>query len=80
MGKKGKRKQRTVGGAGSSGVVGTTKFTASTSGLEDVYFTWGTAKDAAKFEDTASMQKSHYLWLFSQLANVAHEVRYVFLF
>ena len=54
MGKKGKRKQRTVGGAGSSGGAASTKFTAPTSGLEDVYFTWGTTKDAAKFEDTVS--------------------------
>ena len=30
----------------------TPKITAPTSGLEDVYFMWGTAKDAAKFKDT----------------------------
>ena len=59
MGKKGKRKQRTVGGAGSSGGAGTTKFTAPTSGLEDVYFTWDTAKDAAKFDDTVSKLARH---------------------
>ena len=52
MGKKGKRRQRGVGGAGSP--AGTTKFTAPTSGLEDVFFAWDTAKDAAKFEDTVS--------------------------
>ena len=57
MGKKGKRRQRAVGGAGSP--AGTMKFTAPTSGLEDVYFTWGTAKDAAKFEDTASKLAQH---------------------
>ena len=56
MGKKYKRKQRAVGGAGSPGGAGTgtTKFTAPTSGIEDVFFTWGTAKDAAKFKDTVS--------------------------
>ena len=35
------------------------KFTAPMSGLEDVYFTWGTAKDAAKFEDTVSQLARH---------------------
>ena len=57
MGKKGKRRQRAVGGAGSP--AGTTKFTAPTSGLEDVCFTWGTAKDAAKFKDTVSKLARH---------------------
>ena len=57
MGKKGKMRQRAVGGAGSP--AGTTKFTAPTSGLEDVFFTWGTAKDAAKFEDTVSKLARH---------------------
>ena len=60
MGKKRNRKQRTVDGAGGSGGADTTKkFTAPTSGLEDVYFTWGTAKDAAKFEDTVSKLTRH---------------------
>ena len=59
LGKKNKRKQRTVGGAGDSGGAGTMKFTTSTSGLEDVYFMWVTAKDAAKFEDTASKLARH---------------------
>ena len=57
MGKKGKRRQRAVGGAGSP--AGTTKFTAPTSGLEDVFFTWDTAKDAAKLEDTVSKLAGH---------------------
>ena len=52
MGKKFKRRQWAVGGAGSP--ADTTKFTAPTSGLEDVCFAWGTTKDAAKFEDTLS--------------------------
>ena len=59
MGTKNKRKQRTIGGVGGSGGAGTTKFTAPTLGLEDVYFTWGTAKDAAKFEDTVSKLARH---------------------
>ena len=54
MGKKFKRRQRAIGGTGSPGGAGNTKFTAPTSGLEDVYFTWGTAKDAVKFEDTVN--------------------------
>ena len=59
MGKKNKRKQRTVGGAGGPGGAGTMKFTAPMSGLEDVYFTWGTAKDVAKFEDTVGKLARH---------------------
>ena len=35
------------------------KFTAPTLGLEDVYFTWDTTKDAAKFEDTVSKLARH---------------------
>ena len=58
MGKRTKRKQRAAGGTGSlSGP--TTKFTAPTSGLEDVFFTWGTTKEAAKFEDTVSKLAQH---------------------
>ena len=59
MRKKAKRRQRAVDGAGRSGGAGTTKFTAPTLGLEDVFFTWGTAKDAAKLEDTASKLARH---------------------
>ena len=51
MGKKGKRRQRTVGGAGSSGGAGTTKFTAPTPGLEDVIFTWGASVITSSAED-----------------------------
>ena len=58
-GKKYKRKQRAVGRTGSPGGAVTTKFTAPTLGLEDVFFTWGTAKDAAKFEDTVSKLARH---------------------
>ena len=59
MGKRFKRMQRAAGGTGSSGGAGTVKFTAPTSGLEDVFFTWGTAKDTAKFEDTVSKLARH---------------------
>ena len=58
MGKRAKRKQRAAGGTGSLSAT-TVKFTAPTSGLEDVFFTWGTAKDAAKLEDTASKLARH---------------------
>ena len=59
MGKKFKRRQRAVDRAGSPGGAGATKFTAPTSELEDVFYTWGTAKGAAKFEDTASKLAMH---------------------
>ena len=59
MGKKFKRRERAVGGAGSPGGASTTKFTAPTSGLEDVFFVRGTAKDAAKFENTVSKLARH---------------------
>ena len=59
MGKKSKRKQRSVVGAGGSDCAGTKKCTALTSGLEDVCFTWDAAKDAAKFEDTVSKLARH---------------------
>ena len=59
MGKKSKRKQQSVVGAGGSDCVGTREFTTLTSGLEDVYFTWGTAKDAEKIEDTVSKLARH---------------------
>ena len=57
MGKRFKRRQRVVDGAGSP--TGNTKFTAPTSGLEDVFFTWSTAKDTAKFKDTVSKLARH---------------------
>ena len=57
MGKKFKRRQRAVGGTGIP--AGTTEFTAPTSGLEDVFFTRGTAKDTAKFENTVSKLARH---------------------
>ena len=59
MGKKNKRKQRIIGGAGGSGGAGIMKFTAPMSRLEYVYFTWVTAKDAIKFEDAVSKLARH---------------------
>ena len=53
MGKKKGKKNARRNGTG-TGAAAPREFTAPTSGLEDVYFTWGTAKDAAKFEDTVS--------------------------
>ena len=52
MGKKGKKTARQNGTR--RGAVAPRKFTTPTPGLKDVHFTWGTAKDAAKFEDTVS--------------------------
>ena len=55
MGKRVRRtRQRNAAGSGGSGAATPKKFTAPTPGLEDVIFSWGTAKDAAKFEDTVS--------------------------
>ena len=54
------------------------KFTAPTSGLEDVYFTWGAAKDAAKFEDTTSKLARHVgtsPWPQSSVASKAMSTR-----
>ena len=59
MGKKFERQQRAIGRAGSLDGAATTKFISPTSGLEDVFFTWGTTKDAAKFEDTVSKLSWH---------------------
>ena len=53
MGKK-KGKKNTRRNGTRTGAAAHREFTAPTPGLEDVYFTWGTAKDAAKFEDTVS--------------------------
>ena len=61
MGKKVRRtRQRTTAGSGGSGAATPKKFTAPTPGLEYVFFTWGTAKDAAKFKDTVS-QLARYM-------------------
>ena len=77
MGKKYKRKHRAVDGAGSPGGFGTTTFMAPTSGLEDVFFAWGTAKDVAKFKDTVSKLARHVgtsPWLQSLVASKAMSI------
>jgi hypothetical protein len=51
IGKKGKKNQRRSGGSGGSNAATPKKFTAPTLGLEDVIFTWGTAKDATRFKE-----------------------------
>ena len=60
--------------SGGSGGATLKKFTAPTPGLEDVFFTWGTAKDAAKFEDMVS-QLANYVgtrnWTKSSVASKA---------
>ena len=60
MGKnKNKKGKRRTSGVGRAAAATTKKFTAPTQGLEDVYFSWGTAKDAAKFEETVSALARH---------------------
>ena len=55
MGKKARRtRQRNTAGSGGSSAATPKKFTAPTPGFEDVIFTWGTVKDAARFEETVS--------------------------
>ena len=66
-------KQRKAGSGGSSATA-PEKFTAPTPGLEDVFFTWGTAKDAVKFEGTVSALAPHIKtqpWKYSLLASKA---------
>ena len=75
MGKRVRRtRQRNAAGSGGSGAATPKKFTAPTPGLEDVFFTWGTAKDAAKFEDTVSQLARHVgtqSWRLSSVASKA---------
>ena len=71
MGKKGKKGQRRSGGSGGSGAASPRKFTAPTPGLEDVIFTWGTAKDGARFEETVNSLARHVGtqgWKYSSVA------------
>ena len=75
MGKnKNKKGKRRTSGLGRAAAATTKKFSAPTQGLEDVYFTWGTAKDAAKFEETVSALARHVgtqPWKHSLLASKA---------
>ena len=60
MGKKTKRtRQRNAAGSGGSGAATPKKFTTPKLELEYVYFTLGTTKDTAKFEDTVSQLARH---------------------
>ena len=72
MGKnKNKKGKRRTSGLGRAAAATTKKFSAPTQGLEDVYFSWGTAKDAAKFEETVSALARHVgmqPWKHSSLA------------
>ena len=47
------------------------KFTASTSGLEDVYFTWGTVSDAARYAEVVDKLKEYVAVHFRDQATVA---------
>ena len=47
------------------------KFTAPTSGLEDVYFTWGTVSDAARFAKMVKKLKEYIAVYFQDQAIVA---------
>ena len=56
MAKKNRRtRQQNSTKPGAAGGITPKKFTAPTSGLEDLYVTWGTPKDAAKFKDMVSL-------------------------
>ena len=75
MGKtKNKKEKQRKSGLGRSAAATTKKFAALTPGLADVYFTWGTAKDAAKFKETVSALAWHVgmqSWKHSSLASNA---------
>ena len=75
MGKnKNKKGKRRTSGLGRGAAATTKKFSAPTQGLEDVYFSWGMAKDAAKFEETVSALARHVgtqPWKHSSLASKA---------
>ena len=47
------------------------KFTAPTSGLEDVYFTWGTVSDAARYAEVVDKLKEYVAVHFRDQATVA---------
>ena len=53
------RGRRTRPPASSATTTSKTKYKAPTSGLEEVVFTWGTARDAAKYEEVKSELSHH---------------------
>jgi hypothetical protein len=60
MTKNGKmRSRRNRSPASGATTTSKTKYKAPTSGLEEVVFTWGTARDAAKFEEVKSELSHH---------------------
>ena len=66
--------QKRNNGSVGSGAVAMKRFTAPTPGLKDVIFTWGTVKDAARFEDTVSSLARFVgtqYWKFSSMASKA---------
>ena len=75
MGKgKNKKGKRRTSGLGRTAAANTKKFTAPTPGLENACFSWGTAKDAAKFKETVSALARHVgtqPWKHSSLASKA---------
>ena len=75
MGKtKNKRGKQQKCGLGYSSTTTAKKFMAPMPGLKDVYFTWGMAKDAAKFKETVSALARHVgtqPWKHSSLASKA---------
>ena len=75
MGKgKNKKGKRLMSGLGHGAAASTKKFTAPTPGLEDMFFSWGTPKDAAKFKETVSALARHVgtqPWKYSSLASKA---------
>ena len=57
--------------SGASAAPVTKKFTAPTSGLEDVYFTWGTVSDAARCTEVVDKLKEYVMVNFHDQATVA---------
>ena len=59
MAKNGKTKNRRFKPSTPGATTSKTKYKAPTSGLEEVVFTWGTARDAAKYEEVKSELSHH---------------------
>ena len=59
MAKNGKTKNRRFKPSTPGATTSKTKYKAPTSGLEEVVFTWGTARDAAKYEEVKSKLSHH---------------------
>ena len=59
MTKNGKIRSRRFNPSATGATTTKTKYKAPTSGLEEVVFTWGTARDAAKYEEVKSELSHH---------------------